>query len=398
MVRKIALIVLIVIALTVTGSALAQDPPPYAEYEVLSVTEYEDLIAGPIRTSAYLAPDGTMFAHVANTEICLYAPPATNPTWCVVAEDEDNRAIDVEEVRWSPDSRYLSFSTNSFLRFFRDPDLGVVDVEAQTAMNITDDGKNEVPLMGPSDDPWPLVDMLPRWSAGSDRILFLRLGEAPDADSNETLDLYTIAPDGSDLQQIGSIPNTERIPVYALDWSPDGEQIVFNYWAHDLEALSGVWISSADGSDMRQIMQTEPTLVPMNVTFSPDAEYVMSYMPAYIRQMGMRAEPEQSPVQITHVESATTQLVDDSRLVVGAAWSPEGHALAYLVAAQPPDDTEAGLYITTEPGEPGRLVYAGGFTPPTSEWVKSIVWADNDTILLSIRGKSNVIVLQLGVE
>lgn len=389
-------IVLTMLLLILPATILAQDAPSAVPNTVVSVIEYPNLQAGIARSAAFLAPDGLSFAHIKETQICIYVLPEQKPAWCGRAEDGDNRTVDLDEVRWSPDSRYLSFSTNDFLRTLRDPDLWVVDVEARTVTNITPDGAAKVPLIDP-DESWPLVDLSPRWLADSNRLLFLRVPRRADGE-NEWPGLYTIAPDGSDLQQVGTLETDHPISVYALDTSPDGTQLVFNYLStdDDFRDRIGVWVSSLDGSEPRQILRTEVAFLPGAVSFSRDAAQVLSFSPGYAAQRVENILPEHSATRLIDVASAEEILIDETHYVYSAGWSPTGHALAYLVRVQDPDDAATGLYITTAPGESGQLVYNGFFIIPTLYQYPAITWAQNDTLLLAHARDRSIVVLQLG--
>src|SRR4051794_22563922 len=56
--------------------------------------------------------------------------------------------------------------------------------------------------------------------------------------------LFTIAPDGSDLQQLTRLPGD----VVNSDWSPDGGRLVFEY-DRPHEKGCGLMVVDSDGSD-----------------------------------------------------------------------------------------------------------------------------------------------------
>jgi dipeptidyl aminopeptidase/acylaminoacyl peptidase len=373
-------------------SQVTPTPFPVDQYTVLSVTDY-DLMAGPGATSAYLAPDGERFAHFTREQICVYTAPGELPL-CVTG-DERLRGIDLETVRWSPDSRYLAF-TQEFFQTFRDPDLWVLDTNTGDLRNLTDDDTDRVPLLDPNAD-WGNVDLLPRWSGDSARILFLRYsGGGGEVNPPE---LFTIAPDGSDLRRVGVIETAAKLPVYALDWSPDGTQVAYNYWAPDEEANNGIWFSNLDGSNARQVIQIEPGLVPAMVEFSADGQYLLTFTPQRMTYQVTYDQPEQSPVRVISVESGESLLASDEYWASGAGWSPSGHGLISLLRNDWPNDPRStGVYLSNAPGEPGVRILNGAFSPPTSVWWHTLTWATNDTILLSRSPERGVVVVRLGVE
>ncbi len=105
-------------ALTGTAQAALPTPAPTLDVSSLSVTGTTDLdlLAGPARTLALLAPDGAHFAHFEGSQVCIYAGNVQQN--CTDFPD-DLRSLDLETVRWSPDSRYLVMTENFFQLFRR---------------------------------------------------------------------------------------------------------------------------------------------------------------------------------------------------------------------------------------------------------------------------------------
>jgi len=61
--------------------------------------------------------------------------------------------------------------------------------------------------------------------------------------------LFTINPDGTDLQQLTNLPPT-GFPVLDPVYSPDGSQVVFS---HDMTGAVELYVVNADGTDLRQV-------------------------------------------------------------------------------------------------------------------------------------------------
>ncbi|WP_160132822.1 alpha/beta hydrolase family protein [Halococcus salsus] len=113
--------------------------------------------------------------------------------------------------------------------------LFVVDVETRESTRLDDaygGGAYE-----------PMSGLQPTWSPAGDRIAFLsNRTERPD--DNAVLDLYTVAPDGTDLGRL-----TERdLVVGGAEWHPDGDRLAFVGGDPENSAVPGqiyVW----DGDD-----------------------------------------------------------------------------------------------------------------------------------------------------
>lgn len=97
-------------------------------------------------------------------------------------------------------------------------------------------------------------DNLPYWSPDGEKILFTRKHEG------NNFDIFTIKPDGTDLQQLTSFPANDAHAV----WSADGKHILWScgdYGFKEEAALSdntfqpygGIFIMDADGSNKRAL-------------------------------------------------------------------------------------------------------------------------------------------------
>ncbi len=83
------------------------------------------------------------------------------------------------------------------------------------------------------------------WSPEGDRIAFVSNSSGGD-------EIYTIHPDGTDLQRLTFNDwEWDKQPT----WSPDGKQIAF--WSNRGTARKQIWVMNADGSDQRNISNNE---------------------------------------------------------------------------------------------------------------------------------------------
>lgn len=95
-------------------------------------------------------------------------------------------------------------------------------------------------------------DGMPIWSPDGNRILFNR-GELGSIWSN--FDVYTVWPDGSDLQRLTDHPASDGHAV----WTPDGKQILYNtgmagyrdeacHYDNTFQPYGQLMVMNADGS------------------------------------------------------------------------------------------------------------------------------------------------------
>lgn len=118
---------------------------------------------------------------------------------------------------WSADSRKIAFASDRD----GDWDIYLLDLASGKLTQVTDDDAE---------------DLNPAWAHGDDRIAFQsnRLGPNPE--------IFTMAPDGSDVQRLTVNPNGDGDP----SWSPAADRIVF--WGSRPEG-QGLYVVDAGGTD-----------------------------------------------------------------------------------------------------------------------------------------------------
>jgi Tol biopolymer transport system component len=363
--------------------------------EVIAVEEFP-LLAGPIRTSAYLAPNGERFAHLNGDEICIYTIQGVQQRCVSLDQEERSHRPDPERITWSPNSRYLAMESQDFLRTFYDSDLLILDADTGTLTNITDDGADCSNFFRPDEACASVFDLLPTWMPEGNSLLFNRLSRV---DGTWVNTIHRIDVDGSGEEPLGALP-VQSIS-HALDVAPDGGRIAFNFDAGN-ERRDGLWVSSLNGRRPQQIFTVQERYeVPFEIAFSPDGQYLLT-VDARLSAFQPTSDPQHSPVRVTAVDGGTPTLLDSTGLVYGAGWSPYGSALAYVIF----DSTErnqgepvhSGLYLTNAPGEPGRRVLPGFFILPTSLSRQALTWGANNTILLTEPGQPRLFAVQLGEQ
>jgi hypothetical protein len=374
-------------AATATQLSIATPTPSPVPNRISSTREI-DLVAGMAGRNVYLAPSGERFAHVSVVEICIYTMSGARER-CLEIPDRVS-SIDLERFRWSLDSRYLTF-TEDFIIRLHEPDIWVIDVDTGNLTNITDDQVTRSVIFG-DEGANANLDFAPLWMRDG-RLAFLRYNRTGDS---STAAVYAAQADGSGLEVIASLPVEVGFPVYSFDISRDGRWLAYNWFTPSDESAerNGLWLTDLETGETRQLFSSPSNEeVPQMVSISPDGRYVLWLDPRYALPPE-DAAPEGSPVRVIPVGGGEPKILDPNSWVFAAWWSPEGSAIAYLVRDQ--ENPASGLYIASTPGEAGELVLEGLFLPPQGRISVPVMWAANNSIILSNAPEQEITVTELG--
>jgi Tol biopolymer transport system component len=168
--------------------------------------------------------------------------------------------------------------------------------------------------------------------------------------------------DGISLREVGGegeeLLATPGLDVYQLDWSPDGETLVFS-------DLTGIFTMSVTGSALRRVVEFEDAR-PVSPQWSPDGRSIafMEMRSVDFEQVGMR--PERIVLSLVERDgSGRRDLADLGTCICvrgpspSFAWAPDGTAIAatritarrdYLA-----DVRSAGLHLITLDGSSTQL-------------------------------------------
>jgi Tol biopolymer transport system component len=193
---------------------------------------------------------------------------------------------------WSPDGTQIVFNSG------RDGDSEIFIMNAD-GTNIRQLTTNE------------FQDMSPAWSPDGNTIAYY-------SNSDGNFEVYTVDLDGSNVQQMttnhGYYGDYEFI-LPLLDWSPDGDQIVFS---SDIDGDLEIYIMDVDGSDIRQL------------TSNGDMDQFPDWSPDGTRIVFTSDRFGDEEIFVMNTDGTNlSQLTSNIGISTYPEWSPDGSQIAF---------------------------------------------------------------------
>lgn len=386
--RMIRALLLATLAFSFLPFAAAQEAP--IDVAALELVERStlDLRAGPARTSALLAPDGEHFVWAGPGDgervICLYTIAGVRRGCAPVPRDIDNASL-----RWAPDSSGVIFAQDA-LRMFIDSDIWLFDVAALNVRNLTDDGEERLDVFSEEVNDVP-VDIMPVWSADSQRVYFLRYSFVEEKRARPELYAYDLTSDA--LELLHTFTLSDPVSVYVMTVSAQGELAYVIDQRGDAPELHLFNLETKEDRLLRLVPppQRGRSMITY-LEFSPDGRYLMAHDAGPL--VLMRFEAEAPAARLFDMNGVEIQ-IDEDNFVGAAGWLSEGAALVYLTW-DGDDFEQGGVFLLAEPDQPARQVLDGRYGGTTSNQ-ESLYWGANQTLLLTGRGGQPLHVLRFAI-
>jgi len=325
------------------------------------------------------SPDGKKIAVFYPKIICIFA--ADGDELGCQEFPERLASVDFHSVQWSPDSKMIVFTEN-FYRYMFEPDLWLLDVDAMSLNNLTDDGI-EKEALGKQN---ALFDIFPQWIEDGKKIAFLRM--LLEEEENVLCWMDPLR---------GEVEEAIKLPYKVIDgiaFSRDGKTYAFIIREKSNWSVYG---GKLEYSTPELWFEADRPI--FEVGFSADAKYLMiqEWLPEKLNFVAHLLDIA-SGEEVQTLEEV--QDGGDMLLLTKFAWAPAGSAFLYF--GRDLKSKELSLFAG-KPGEEPRKIevwdeYPRGLTTLDDDRWFSIPWCADNTLLLFNPAESELLRIYLAEE
>ena len=174
----------------------------------------------------------------------------------------------------------------------------------------------------------PADDYLPVWSPDGKKIAFTSYRDG-------NTEIYTMNPDGGDLQNLTQNSAFDEFP----EWSPDGKKIAFR--SKRQGGINKIYVMDADGGNVRRITDIQGK----RVTWSPDGKHLVF--------TSTSVGGENYEIFTVDIDGSNlTRLTYNPEMDSDPAWSPDGSKIAFSSTR----DAIGQIYVmNTDGSDPVKL-------------------------------------------
>ncbi len=195
----------------------------------------------------------------------------------------------------------------------------------------------------------------------------------PGTDDTGSVRGGTLALDGSDFELLPRPDETLNLVPQA--WSPDGERIAFEGWDESDPSRTGIYTARTDGTDLLRVTTSPGLPHDSALDFSPDGTQLVFYR-------AVRAEPD-FPIDIggslwiVNVDGTDPHQLDtgDVRPWWTARWSPDGSTIVFTEERLQP----TGAIWTVSP-DGSNLTKV--FEDPEGRFARAPVWSPDGSRIM----------------
>ena len=195
----------------------------------------------------------------------------------------------------------------------------------------------------------------------------------PGTDDTGSVRGGTLALDGTDFALLPRPDETLNLVPQA--WSPDGERIAFEGWDESDPSRTGIYTARVDGTDLRRVTTSPGLPHDTALDYSPDGTQLVFYR-------AVRAEPD-FPIDIggslwvVNVDGSDAHELDtgDVRPWWTARWSPDGSTIVFTEERLQP----TGAIWTINP-DGSNLTKV--FEDPEGRFARAPVWSPDGSRIM----------------
>ena len=335
-----------------------------------------------------LSPDGRWVAGSGpEQEFCVWEVATLD----AVCEGQD-LAIRPESITWAPDSSAVAFALEA-AKFFIDSDIYVFEVEAEELRNLTDDGIEEVDLLGDDESSEPLrIDDVPAWSPDSQSLVFARSRWVSDGLRGTTV--VRIDRAGGETETLFSVDLNLPFAVYfPMQWL-EGDRLLYTVLLPDSDdERNGLYITDLDGANDRLLVPGDSTAEvpgPWVTDVAPDGAYATVYSALRVGQFSGEGDAYYL-VDLGSGKPTPIRTGEEPDTLIGLppTLSPDGETLLFTVF------TGSERHLAVQDVATGELaVLASDVDFSGAVGFRGLDWAENDTVFIPFGDASMLLTLE----
>ncbi|MBA2277163.1 MAG: PD40 domain-containing protein [Chloroflexia bacterium] len=335
-----------------------------------------------------LSPDGQWLAGLGpEREFCVWEVESLD-----AACDGEGLAIRPESIVWAPDSSAVAFSLNAAI-YLIDSDVYVFEVAAGELRNLTDDGLDEVNLIGDDTEGPILIDDVPAWSPDSQSLVFARTRWDPEGRRGTVL--ARIERDGGEPETLFSVDLNLPFAVYFPIWWLEGDRLLYSVLLPDLDdKRNGLWTAGLDASGARQLLPGDSAAAvpaPWVTDVAPDGRFATAYSRANQgRFAGEGNAFYRLDIETGEPEPVLTGEEPEMRITIPPTLSPDGETLLFAVAGS------GDVVLAAQNIKRGATSVLTGAIELRGDGTLfgGLDWAENDTVLIPFGDASMLLTLE----
>jgi Tol biopolymer transport system component len=203
------------------------------------------------------SPDGKLIAFVSNRNYHDNTVYSSSETDIFIMNEDGTNLIQLTDnpsfnttPTWSPDGHRIAFVSTRDMSL---PNIYTIDIDGSNLKQLTQ----------------RTYDVHPAWSPDGQYILFSSHRGVYTSGSTDSLDIYIMKTDGTNVVRLTNTVGIQMAPV----WSPDGKKILFLSDLKGFDQEFDLYVMNVDGTSLTRL--TTKQLVYSHATWSSDSKCII---------------------------------------------------------------------------------------------------------------------------